>query len=199
MSVDDAHTLTATRRERIGSRYARRIRESGGLPAVIYGHKLDPVPITVDAHVTRIALNRGEKLFRIELDGGEPEFVLVKDLTFDHLGTHIVHVDFARVDIDERVVTHVHLELVGEAIGLKRAGAVLDHPVTELEIECSVFNLPDRIEVDISGLEAGHAMHARDVVLPKPTMNLRTDPDAVVARIELHGTEEATGEAAVVG
>lgn len=195
MNPNEAVVLTAKVRERTGSRYAQRARQAGGLPAVIYGHKADPVAVTLDGHRARLAIHKGEKVFKLAIEGGEEQFVLLKDLQFDYLGTNIVHADFARVSLDERVVVHVHVAFKGDAPGLKRAGAVLDHPVSELTIECPVFSIPDQVLVDVSSLDIGHPVHARDVVLPLPTMKLLTDGDAVLARIEVK-TAEPTAEAA---
>ncbi len=198
---ENAPLLTATRRERVGTRYSKRIREAGGLPAIVYGHGKDPLPVSVDAKQTLRYLHEGEKILQLQIEGqSEVQNVLVKDLQFDYLGTNVIHADFTRVDLEERVELKVAIHVVGEAIGLKTAGAMLMHPTTEIEIECKVANIPDHVEVDISGLEAGSALHASDIKLPLPTMKLLSDPDLIVAQIivqlaEVEETEEG-GEVA---
>lgn len=198
---ENAPLLTATRRERVGTRYSKRIREAGGLPAIVYGHGADPLPVSVDAKQTLRHLHEGEKILQLQIEGqDEVQNVLVKDLQFDHLGTNVIHADFARVDLEERVELKVAIRLVGEAVGLKTAGAMLMHPTTEVELECKVANIPDEVEVDISELEAGGAMHASDIKLPLPTMKILSDPDLIVAQViiqqaEVEETEEG-GEVA---
>jgi large subunit ribosomal protein L25 len=190
--------LNAKRRERVGTRYCNRIRRAGGLPAVVYGHGEAPVAIQLDATDALLHVGKGEKVFQIQLEGdGDPQVVLLKELQFDHLGTNVVHADFARVDLDETVEVRVPIHLVGEAIGLKTAGAILMHPTNEVEIECRVVNLPEFIEVDVSALEAGHALHASDITLPLPTMKLITEPGAIVAQIvvQTHTEEVAAAPA----
>lgn len=187
---EESPVLSANKRERLGSRYSRRLRESGRLPAVVYGHKEEPVAIDLDAKDAITHISKGEKVFELELDGSK-QHVLLKDLGYDYLGTNIIHADFARVDLNERVKTHAHLKLVGEAPGLKKSGAVLMHPLTELELECAVTNLPETIEVSIADLDIGHVIHASDVQLPKPTMVLLSDPNAIVAQIVMAGGTEA--------
>ncbi len=188
--------LTAKRRERVGTRYCNRLRRAGGLPAVVYGHGEAPVAISLDATDALLHVGKGEKVFKIHLEGdGDPQVVLLKELQFDHLGTSIVHADFARVDLDETVEVKVPIHLVGEAVGLKTAGAILMHPNNEVEIECRVLNLPEFLEVDVSALEAGHALHASDIALPLPTMKLLTDPDAIIAQIVVQ-THTEVAEAA---
>ncbi|MCC5822004.1 MAG: 50S ribosomal protein L25 [Phycisphaerales bacterium] len=195
---EDAPVLNAKLRDRVGSRYAKRIRETGGLPAVVYGHKEDPQPVTLEAREALRFISRGEKVFSMELDG-KKQFVLLKDLGYDYLGTNIIHADFARVDLNERVDTRAHLKFVGEAKGLKKAGAVLMHPVNELQLNCLVTNLPDQIEVDVSGMDVGDVIHAGEIELPVKTMKLLTDPDTVVVQIIMKAEEpESTGEAASV-
>jgi len=194
-----ATVLTAKSRERTGSRYARRLRASGSLPAVVYGHKETPVSITLNTHDTMQVLKRGEKFFELDIDG-KREHVLLKDLGYNHLGDEIIHADFARVNLDERVDTKTHLAYVGEPKGLKTDGAILMHPVTELELNCLITNLPDEIEVDVSDLDVGDMIHASEIKLPLDSMEMLTDPDTVVAQIVLKAeTPETMEETEVEG
>jgi len=200
MSQETA-TLQASVRERMGSRYSRRIRENGGLPAIVYGHGEEPMAISLNAREANRHFHHGQKVFQLELEGhksSEPSYVLLKDLQFDHLGTNIVHCDFARVDLNERVETRVHLEYVGEAKGLDTAGAIMMHPLDSIEIECLITNMPESIEVDVSEMEVGDIIHADEVKLPIDTMVLLTDPKSIVAQIVVQAEEEDEGEAAAV-
>lgn len=196
---EEAPVLNAKLRERVGSRYAKRIRESGGLPAVVYGHKEDPQPVVIEAREALKHISKGEKVFSMQVDGKQ-QYVLLKDLGYDYLGTNIIHADFARVDLNERVDTHAPLKFVGEPIGLKKAGAVMVHPVNELALNCLVTNLPDQIEVDVSKMDVGDVIHAGEIELPVKTMKLLTDPDTVVVQIiVIKDKEEDSAEAATVG
>src|SRR6056297_3245338 len=180
---EDAPTLPARKRDRMGSRYAKRLRDRGGLPAIVYGHGQDPLSVEFDAHEANIHFAKGERVFVLEMEGADNEFVLLQDLQFDHLGTEIIHADFRRVDLSERVEVTVPLDFVGNAKGLKTAGAVLTHPVTELHLECAVTNLPDVLEVDISNLGVDEMITAGEIPLPKETMKLLTPPDTRVVSI----------------
>ena len=191
---ENATMLHATTRDRVGSRYARRLRQNGRLPAVLYGHGEAPTSVHLDAKDTLHHLHKGEKVFQIAIDGGTPQVALLKEVQYDYLGSKIVHADFARVSLTDRVETRVPLHLIGEAVGLKTAGAILMHPTTELEIECAVADIPEYVELDISGLEAGHSMTAADVPLASG-MTLVTDPHAVVAQLVVQ-VEEKVAEAA---
>lgn len=194
---EKAPQLTAQKRERLGSRYCKRIRDKGGLPAIVYGHGETPTPVFLPGARDALSMiTAGEKVFRMSLEGGfSDQIVLLKELQFDYLGTNIVHADFARVDLNERVRTRVPIHLVGEAKGLKTAGAILVHPTTELEIECRVLDLPDFIELRVDDLEVDQSITASQVKLPKEDMKLLTDGHAMMAQISVQA-EVATGEAA---
>lgn len=175
--------LTAKKRDRLGSRYAARVREQGGLPAIVYGHKEEPVAVSLVARDALSYFTKGEKVFQLQLDGAAPQTVLLKDVQFDFLGTNIVHCDLARVSLTDRVTVKVPVHLIGEARGLKTAGAILMHPTGELEIECMVTDIPDHLEVNIADLDVDHGITAGEVKLPKESMKLKTDTHAMVAQI----------------
>jgi large subunit ribosomal protein L25 len=187
-------TLAAEKRERTGSRYSRRLRDAGSLPAVVYGHKEEPVSISVETHATMQHLQNGDKLFELDLDGAK-QHVLLKDLGYDYLGNNIIHIDFARVSLDERVDTRAHLAFVGDAVGLKESGAIMMHPINDIELNVLITNLPDHIDVDVSAMEVGDVLHASDVKLPLDTMKLLTDPDSIIAQIVLKAVVEDDAEA----
>lgn len=194
---DTTPMLVAEKRERTGSRYSRRLRDAGSLPAVVYGHKEAPVSIAVNMHETMQHLKKGEKLFELDLEGTK-QHVILKDLGYDYLGSNIIHADFARVSLDERVDTRAHLTFVGEAVGLKTSGAIMMHPTTEIELNVLITNLPDHIDVDVSGMEVGDVIHASDVKLPLDSMQLLTDPETIVAQIVMKAVQEDDTESGEV-
>lgn len=189
-------TLKATKRDRLGSRYAQRYRREGLLPAVLYGHGAEPLAITLDDREAVRHIKQGEKVFSLTLDGESDQVALLKDIQFDYLGDTIVHIDLARVDLDEMVEVSVPVRLVGEAVGLKSAGAVLAHPVVELELRCRVTSIPEHYEVDVSNLGVDESIHVRDLP-PQEGLEILTDEDAVLATIHVKA-EEASAEAAAV-
>lgn len=196
---EDSPTLTARARDRVGTRYAKRLRDGGNLPAIVYGHGQDPLSVEFNAHEANLHFAKGERVFVLAMEGAKDELVLLQDLQFDHLGTEIIHADFRRVDLSERVEVTVPLEFVGNAKGLKAAGAVLTHPVTELHLECAVTNLPDILEVDISDLGVDEMITAGEIPLPKPTMKLLTPADTRVVSIFIKAEiEEETSESTEV-
>lgn len=196
--MSDTVTLAVEKRDRTGSRYAQRARQAGKLPAVVYGHKEEPVSVALDSKDALSHIMKGEKVFEFDMDGAK-QHVILKDLGYDYLGNNIIHADFARVDLNERVDVKAHLKFVGDAKGLNTVGALMMHPNTEIELNCVVTNLPDSIEVDVSEMEVGDVIHASDVKLPLDTMKLVTDDDAIVAQIVLKAlSTDDDGEASEV-
>ncbi|MEC9374327.1 MAG: 50S ribosomal protein L25 [Planctomycetota bacterium] len=197
MNRHETCTLTATRRERVGSSHSRRLRSAGRLPAIVYGHGEKPAAIHIDAKEAIRHVEAGEKVFNIQFDGeGAAKTVLLKDIQFDYLGDNIVHADFTLVDLDERVEVSLPVHLKGEAKGLKTVGAILIHPTSEVTVECRVSDIIEYINLDVSELEAGDALHASDLNLP-PDFTLVSDEDEVLAAIQIKAEEEAEGEEAL--
>ncbi len=193
-----AHTLTVHSRQRTGSRYCRRERSAGRLPGVLYGHGMAPVSISLDAKEALRFFHQGEKIFSVDLEGeAKAQTVMLKDLQFDYLGTNIVHVDLTRVDLNEEIEANVTLRFVGDAIGLKKAGAILTHPTKSVGVRCTVRTLPDHIDVDIAALDLGGSVHVRAITMPEG-VTLESDPDAVIAAISVAKVEEVVAEAVVV-
>ena len=183
-------------RERLGTRYSKRLREMGRLPVVVYGHGMDPASISVDAKETIKLITHGERVFTIDVDG-QQETVLLRDVQFDHLGDGIIHCDLARVNLDETTHAHVHVVLKGEAIGLKQADTLLMHPVSELTVECKLRDLPDEIVVDISELGVGDVVHAGDVKLPNGVTLLSESEDILAQIVHSAAATESAEEVEV--
>jgi large subunit ribosomal protein L25 len=184
--------VTAETRTQLGSRANKRLRDSGKLPGVIYGHKLDVVPITLPKKEVVKHLDHGQHLFAVTVEG-KAENVLVKDVQYDHLGMEVLHVDFARVDLNERVEVTVPLELKGEPKGTADGG-ILQQIVSELHVECVVTNIPDVIRHNVSDMALDSTLHLKDLKLPEG-VNATQDPDLITATVRELAEQEA-GEAA---
>lgn len=176
-------TIQVERREELGSRYSKRLRKAGRLPAVIYGHKQDPVHVTADYKEVVGHLHRNAHLLNAQLDG-KTESVLIRDVQWDHLGSNIIHIDLARVDLTERVTVEVPLHFVGDAPGLKSEGAILEHQITEIEVEALAVEIPEEIRVDVSGLELGQTITVGDLKLPSG-VTTKLDPETIIASISV--------------
>lgn len=163
--MHDTPTISAERRDKVGTRYAQRLRNSGKLPAVIYGHQTDPVAVAFDKKEIINILREGAHVLNVNVGDDKSETCLVKDLQFGYLGDNVIHIDLARVDLNEEVTVNVSLNFVGEPAALKAAGAVLRHDLTQLEVICKVSAIPDEIVVDISEME--QVISVGEIVMPE--------------------------------
>lgn len=181
--------LPAEPREQLGSRTTRRLRTAGKLPAIVYGHGQDAANVSVPAKPFNEALNKGAHVFELTL-GGAKENVLLKDVQYDHLGTHIIHVDFARVDLNEKVTVTVGIELKGDAPG-EKSGGITQQILNDLEITCVVTNIPSSIVYNVGNLQLDGSVHVKDLALPEG-VTTDVDPEQIVAVCHAVKEEEAT-------
>ncbi len=184
--------LPALPRDATGTRATRRLRQTGQLPAIVYGHKQDAVNVSVPAKPFNEALNKGAHVFELSV-GAKKENALLKDVQYDHLGTNIIHVDFARVDLNEKVTVTVGIELKGDAPGEKEGG-VVQQILNEIEVECVVTEIPSVIIYNINNLKLDESVHVKELTLPKGVTAL-TDAEQIVA--VCHAIKEEIVEPAV--
>jgi large subunit ribosomal protein L25 len=157
--------LKADVRENTGSKAVRRVRRQGRIPAIVYGHKEEPVAIALDAHDFVEGLHHGHRLMDVQI-GTKKQKILVKELQYDHLGKNVIHADLMRVDITESVRVTVPIELKGVAAGTHEGGIVEAH-AGRLEVECKATDIPDKIIISVKNMHVGDAVHAGDVELPE--------------------------------
>ncbi len=184
--------IHAEPRDRVGSRYAARIRAQGKLPAVIYGHKQDPVHISVDRKEIIEILHHNAHLIEVDI-AGKSEQCLVKDVQWDHLSKNIIHVDLARVDLSEEVEVEVEVQLVGEAIGLKQAGALLEQNTNTIEVKCRADAIPEYIEHDVTEMQVGDSLLVSDLKLPAGVTAV-SEPDTLIAHLTVTKAEAEVEE-----
>ena len=183
----------------------RRFRAEGKLPAVIYNRKGDSRSILLDGgEFSKAVAGLSEStILQLKIDGKATE-AFIKDRQVNWLKGTLLHVDFFEVEKDQAIRAHVSIHLLGTPIGV-REGGVLEAPVHEVEVECLPKDLPGKIEIDVSGLEANHSIHVRDISLPN--VKVLNSGEQVVALVkfakieaapveEVAETTEATADAA---
>lgn len=182
--------LQAKSREMIGKQ-VKILRREGMLPAVLYGHNLNAIPISLDfREASRILPTiTSSHLVIIEVDG-ERHTTLVREKQRHPVQGTILHVDFQVLSLTEKLRTHVVFIQEGEAPAVKNYNGVIVTGLEQLEVESLPGDLPERIKVDISGLEEiGDAIYVRDIVLP-PTVEVLTDPDELIVVVNAPAAEE---------
>lgn len=175
-----------------GTRVARRLRASGKIPAIIYGHKQAPVPIALARETVLEMIKKSTHLAELQM-GGTTETVLIRDVQWDYLGKEILHLDFARVSVGEAIETEVRLELRGTAPGVA-AGGVLETLIHAVHVTCRADAIPDSFRVDISELQIGQAIHIRDLKLPEG-VTVKGDPETLLVHVTTQVEEPPTTEA----
>jgi large subunit ribosomal protein L25 len=171
--------IAAEPRTEFGKGGARRTRRAGKVPAVLYGHGTAPLHIALPARDFAHAIKGGglNVLLTIDLDGGA-QLALPKAIQRDPIKGGIDHVDLVLVRKGERVTVDVQVVLVGEI----DRGAMLEHSSETLSVEADATALPNSIEIDVTGLEAGATIHASDVKLPAGT-TLAEDGGKIIVHV----------------
>jgi len=196
-----AEVLQVEMRETRGKRNARRMRKAGTVPAVLYGHGGSVVSLSVPAEQLDGAIRHGSRV--VQLDGAVKEGALIQELQWNTWGNEVLHVDFTRVALDERVTITLKLELRGEAPGMKEGG-VVDHHLHEAEFECKAVDVPEKIEVTINSLHLNDSIKIADLEIPEGVVCL-TDPEELVVQciepveVAEEAAEAGEGEPEVIG
>ena len=174
----NADTLNVVVREERGSNQMKKLRSDGLIPAVLYGHGGENISVSVKAKEVNAMIRHGGRV--ADFAGDLRESALVTDVQWDAFGSNILHLDFTRVDQSERVGVTIAVELRGTAPGTKVGGTVTQ-PIHEIEIECPVASIVEKIEISINSLELDQTITAGEIPLP-PDSTLVTEASAVVVQ-----------------
>lgn len=180
-------TLTGKVREKLGSRWARRLRLQNQIPVSIQGEGKPNLDASIDVDEFATARRHDEHLFDIEFEGQGPETVMVRELQWDSFGDHIIHVEFRRVVRGQKTEAEVELEFVGHV-----TGGVLNHLMTHITVSCLPSQIPGSIEVRVDGLEPGHPLLLRDVELPEGLEAVGDPEDQVAVVSQVRAVVEET-------
>ena len=203
--MTDFTTLAADIREDVGKGASRRLRHAGRIPAVIYGGEKDPVALTLEhREVWHASENEAffSSILEIRVGDGRKQKVVVRDLQRHPFKSQIMHMDFMRVSDKEVLRISLPLHFVGEeeSPAGKASGTVIQHQLTEVEVAALPSDLPEFLEVDLSGLEEGGSIMLADIVLPKGVeiTSLTDDEESnVMVANAIHISEDqGTGAAA---
>lgn len=196
-------TLAAESNRTLGSRPSGRLRHSGRIPGVIYGHNTDPVHVSVDAHELRRALSTDAGLNQLlDLHVGEKKYLtLARELQRHPVRNTVTHIDFLVVRRDEVISADVPLNLIGEAKQVEQERGVINHNLTSISVNAVPAAIPHSIDVDISELAIGDAIRVHDLQLPNG-VTTEVEPEEVVVAAnppEAEEPEEGEGEEGAEG
>ncbi len=198
MSVVTATSgVTAITGRELGTRPSRRLRSEGQLPGVLYGGGAEPLPVHVDYVSLRDALSGPAGLntvLTIDVDG-EQETVIVREIQRDPIKRMVTHADFMRVDERTKVKVEVPVILIGRASEVIDNGGMIEQKRHTLLVKVAPKDIPDRIEVDISGMDMDHRLAVSQLVLPDGVTSLIPGNLTVVATVVPRGLKSAEEEA----
>jgi large subunit ribosomal protein L25 len=187
--------IATPRTGKFNKNHARRVRVEGKIPAVVYGAGLDSVAVAVDPRVvTRILHSESghNTIFDLNVEGAPLVKAMIVDWQHEPLKGKLLHIDFKRIAMDKAMRVSVPVQLNGIAAGVKNSGGILDQIMREVEIECLPDDIPDHIDIDVTGLELYGAIHVSD--LPHSgKLKFLDDDHALVAHVTIV-KEEAPAE-----
>ena len=196
-------TLEVSRREGTGKELAKKLRQNGKVPAVVYGGHRESVAITVDRKAVSELIHKSEhgirSIFLLKMAGSDQQrHAMIKEVQIDPLSRKLKHIDFVRVVMDEMIKVTVPVRVVGIAIGVKTGGGIMDFQARELHIECLPNAIPDSIDIDVTALDGHEYYRIKDLKLPDGVRVL-DDQERVVVGVAYAKVEaEPVAEEAVV-
>lgn len=189
--------VSASPRSVQGTGASRRLRQSGKVPGIVYGADQPAEVVEMDHNTLLLQLKQESfhaSILTMTLDG-KKERVLLRDVQMHPWKKQVLHVDFQRVSANQKIHIEVPLHFINAEVapGVKIGGGIVSHVLNEVEITCLPDDLPEFIEVDLSGLELGHSIHLSDLKLPKgvESVQLVREDDAVVATVQVPKAIEA--------
>jgi large subunit ribosomal protein L25 len=194
--------LVGSLREGKGKIAVKKLRASGLVPAIVYHRGEEAVSITVNSkELSRIIRSAGNENILINLTiekekKPKARAVLIKEIQHHPVRQDILHVDFNEISLTEKVIVEVEIVAVGESIGVKQDGGVLDHPLRIVKVQCLPTDIPKNITVDVSALKINDAVHVKDLVL-SDKIKVLNDPETLLLQVKVHEEEkvaEATAE-----
>ena len=200
------YKLNLENRPITGKKTAKKLRNKGIIPGVLYFKGEEPIQIAVDELVMYHALHSGQRIYEIDVTG-TTQYVMVKEIQYHPVTDALIHIDFMRVRRSEKINISVPLILVGDALGVKEGG-VLSQSLTQIEIECLPTDVPEQIELDVTHLEMNSSYSVADVKIKNEEITINSEQELNVVSIhppvaeeepmveeELEDEEETEGEA----
>jgi large subunit ribosomal protein L25 len=190
-------SLAAESRTNVGKGAARSLRRDGRVPAVIYGHGRDPLPLSVDhKEVGRLleVIGGEAALVNVSIDGAAAGQVIVREVQRNPVKrSDVIHLDLYAVVAGQPITVEVPVHIEGTADGVRNFGGVLDLHLHRLTVKCLPKDIPEHIVIDVTALLVGEAIHVRDVTVPNA--ELMHDDDVSIVGVLAGRVEEAAAPA----
>lgn len=175
-------------REVVGKKSSRVHRHKGEIPAVLYGHKREPLNLAVPHkefwHILHSATSE-HVILNLDIEGSNEDSVLalVREVQHHPVTGDVLHIDLQRISLDEKLHIGVPVELTGVPIGVKDQGGILDHGVREVTLNVKPMEIPEKLSIDVSSLAIGHSLHVSDLAALYPGFEFMDDPNVTIAHV----------------
>lgn len=189
--------INAEKREALGTRVSRRVRRSGKIPAVLARKGEEPLHLLVDAKEFATLVKKHARIINLTHPAGKDK-VFIKEVQYDHLDEHAIHVDFTRIAMDQLLTVEVPLILKGKPVGVSEEGGVLDQYVKMIKVQCLPDAIPEQIEADVTSLKKDVKFTVKDLHLPAG-LKAAHDEGLLLAIVQEHKVEEITPATAAAG
>lgn len=178
--------LQATPREEKGKNAARRVRAAGRIPAAVYGVGLDAIPVSVNARDVGVILRSDagrHAIFTLAIEGHDSSPVKIHLMDLDPVTNKLIHMDLMRISLTEKTQVSVPLEFVGEPLGVKEDGGMVEVHLHEVDVECLPRDIPASLQVDVSALAIGDRLTVADIPVDEDVITIVTDADHLVLAV----------------
>jgi large subunit ribosomal protein L25 len=188
--------LEAKKRKEKGKVAAKLFRQKGLIPGVVFGKKTPSLPLLIPRQSLEKALYLGaaHKIVNLKIEtehSKEEKMCVIQEIQRDVFGKQVLHVDFHEISMEEKITSKVPLELVGTPKGVK-AGGILDHVLWEVEVKALPIKMPEKITLDVSGLDITQSLHVKDIKPPEG-VEILEDPEEIVVVLHPPRVEEVPG------
>ena len=176
------HKIEINKRENLSRQGLKELRKTGKIPGIYYaGGSNNSIPIFITKQDLNLAIKSGARIFNIAV-GEKKQNVLFKSVQYHPVTDEIIHIDLYGVRMDQTITIKVAIQFLGDAVGVKDEGGILNQPLNEIEIQCLPGDIPEMVELDISELGLGKSLNAIDIKLDEK-FKLVTAEDAVVVSV----------------
>jgi large subunit ribosomal protein L25 len=193
-------SLTANVRAERGTGVARKLRQAGNVPAVIYGHGREPQSLVINNREVEKLLSQfsaGSTVIELNVDGAKSN-TLIREIQRHPVNRSIVHIDFQQLVAGEKITVSIPLRFTGTADGVRNSGGILEETMHQVHLRVDPSAIPDHIDVDVTPLTIGHSIHISDLKLPEG-VTILDDEGATVCVCTAPKAVEEAAPAAVEG
>ena len=197
--------LDLEKREKVGKQSSKQLRRAGKVPGIYYTHGQESIPVVIDGKQLYTAIHTEASIIDLNFDSGDKAKCVIRDIQWHPVSDNPIHVDLLGIKMTEKVHVEVPIHLVGNPVGVKQEGGVLDQIMREISIECLPADIPEHLEIDITNLEIGDSVKIEVLTIEK--VRILSDPSQAIAVVrpprvvaeEEEAVEEELAEPEVVG